>query len=101
MPEMPDAMRERFEETYGLSYADAAQLTHERGIAEFFETTARITANPKLSANWVVGELTRELNSAATRASDSPVTAEDLAELLITIEAGKIRSEERRVGKGW
>jgi aspartyl-tRNA(Asn)/glutamyl-tRNA(Gln) amidotransferase subunit B len=94
MPEMPDAMRERFQAVYALGFADAAQLTTDRDTAEYFETTARITANPKLSANWILGELTRELNTANTRASDSPVTAEDLAELLVTIEAGKINNSQ-------
>jgi aspartyl-tRNA(Asn)/glutamyl-tRNA(Gln) amidotransferase subunit B len=94
MPEMPDTMRERFQATYQLSYADAAQLTHERELAEFFETTARITANPKLSANWILGELTRELNNAGMNPADSPVTAEDLAELLVTIDAGKINNNQ-------
>ena len=94
MPEMPEAMRDRFQETYSLSYADAAQLTHERTLAEYFETTARITANPKLSANWILGELTRELNNSGKPASDSPVTAEDLAELLNTLDAGKINNNQ-------
>ncbi|HEV7699376.1 MAG TPA: hypothetical protein VGO43_04030, partial [Pyrinomonadaceae bacterium] len=94
MPEMPDAMRERFQAVYSLGFADAAQLTTDRETAEYFETAARITANPKLSANWILGELTRELNTAGKRASDSPVSAEDLAELLVTIEAGKINNNQ-------
>jgi len=94
MPEMPDVMRERFQATYGLSYADAAQLTHESSLAEYFETASRITANPKLSANWILGELTRELNNSGKRASDSPVTAEDLAELLNSLSEGKINNNQ-------
>ena len=94
MPEMPETMRDRFQQVYGLSYADAAQLTHERELAEFFETTARITANPKLSANWILGELTRELNNSGKNAADSPVTAEELAELLATVDAGKINNNQ-------
>jgi aspartyl-tRNA(Asn)/glutamyl-tRNA(Gln) amidotransferase subunit B len=94
MPEMPDIMRERFQETYGLSYADAAQLTHERELAEYYETVARITANPKLSANWILGELTRELNNSGTSPANSPITAEDLAELLATVDAGKINNNQ-------
>ncbi|HTH50458.1 MAG TPA: Asp-tRNA(Asn)/Glu-tRNA(Gln) amidotransferase subunit GatB [Pyrinomonadaceae bacterium] len=94
MPEMPEVMRERFQQTYGLGYPDAAQLTHERELAEYFETTARITADPKMSANWILGELTRELNNAGRTAAHSPITAEDLAELLTTIAAGKINNNQ-------
>src|SRR5687768_8831731 len=48
MPELPDTMRGRFIETYQLSYADASQLVADRNLAEYFESVARITANPKL-----------------------------------------------------
>jgi aspartyl-tRNA(Asn)/glutamyl-tRNA(Gln) amidotransferase subunit B len=94
MPEMPDAMRERFIEVYKLGFADAAQLTGDRDTAEFFETVARVTANPKLSANWILGELTRELNSSGKSIAESKVTAEDLAELIRIVESGKINNNQ-------
>ena len=96
MPELPDAMRNRFIETYQLSFADASQLVGGRDLAEYFETAARITANPKLSANWVLGEFTRELNNSGQSASESLLTAEDLAELIITIESGKINNNQAK-----
>ena len=94
MPELPDAMRDRFVDVYKLSFADASQLTMDKALAAFYETVARITANPKLSANWVLGELTRELNNAGNRIDESLITAEDLAELLIIIESGKISNNQ-------
>lgn len=96
MPELPDAMRDRFIETYGLSYADASQVVGDKLFAEYFETVARITANPKLSANWVLGEFTRELNNSGTDAAQSLVTAEDLAELIVTVESGKINNNQAK-----
>ena len=94
MPELPDAMRDRFVDVYKLSFADASQLTMDKALSAFYETVARITANPKLSANWVLGELTRELNNAGNRIDESLITAEDLAELLIIIESGKISNNQ-------
>lgn len=96
MPEMPDVMRARFMDVYTLGYADASQLTNDHNIAAYFETTARITANPKLSANWILGELTRELNSSGKAIADSLVTAEDLAELLTTVESGSINNNQAK-----
>ncbi|MGB7068984.1 MAG: Asp-tRNA(Asn)/Glu-tRNA(Gln) amidotransferase subunit GatB [Pyrinomonadaceae bacterium] len=96
MPELPDHMRDRFVSVYGLGYADASQLVSARSIAEYFETTARITANPKVSANWILGDLTRELNNSGTAASESPVTAEDLAELIKTIHDGAINNNQAK-----
>ncbi len=96
MPELPDTMRDRFIETYGLSYADASQLVGERELAEFFETAARVSANPRLASNWVLGEFTRELNNSGKTASESIVTAEDLAELIVTLEEGKINNNQAK-----
>lgn len=96
MPEMPDAMQERFIATYGMSLADATQLTADKDTAEYFETTARLTANPKLAANWMLGELTRELNNSGKAISESLMTAEDLAELIATVESGKISNTQAK-----
>ncbi len=96
MPEMPDAMRDRFVATYGLSFADASQLISGSDLAEYFEKTARITANPKLSANWILGELTRELNNSGKSVSESLLTAEDLAELIKTVESGSINNNQAK-----
>jgi aspartyl-tRNA(Asn)/glutamyl-tRNA(Gln) amidotransferase subunit B len=96
MPELPDAMRERFIEDYKLSFSDASQLVSERGLAEYFETTARHSLNPRLSANWVLGELMRELNASGKTARESLATAEDLAELIKTIEAGTINNNQAK-----
>jgi aspartyl-tRNA(Asn)/glutamyl-tRNA(Gln) amidotransferase subunit B len=94
MPELPDAMRERFEQVYQLPFADASQLVGERTLAEYYETVARITAKPKLAANWILGELTRELNNSGKSIDDSLVTAEDLAELITTVADGKINNNQ-------
>jgi len=94
MPELPDAMRERFIEVYGLTYNDASQLASERSLADYFETTARLSLNPKMAANWIIGEFTRELNSVDKSAKESLMTAEDLAELLKTIESGTINNNQ-------
>ena len=96
MPELPDAMRDRFIETYQLGYSDATQLVGDKSLAEYFETVARITANPKLSANWVLGEFTRELNSSGKSVKESLTTAEDLAELIVQVESGKINNNQAK-----
>jgi aspartyl-tRNA(Asn)/glutamyl-tRNA(Gln) amidotransferase subunit B len=66
LPELPDARRQRFIESYSLSLQDAALLTSERAVADYFED-AVAAANghePKAVANWVVGELFRLLNDS-------------------------------------
>jgi aspartyl-tRNA(Asn)/glutamyl-tRNA(Gln) amidotransferase subunit B len=96
MPELPEAMRERFVEVYGLSYADASNLVSDKALAEYFETAARLSLNPKLSANWILGELLRELNNSGKAANESLLTAEDLAELIKTVESGAINNNQAK-----
>jgi aspartyl-tRNA(Asn)/glutamyl-tRNA(Gln) amidotransferase subunit B len=96
MPELPDTMRDRFIEEYELSYADASQLVSEKDLAEFYERAARASGNPRVSANFILSELLRELNNSGTAAGDSPVAAENLAELIKTLDAGKINNNQAK-----
>lgn len=96
MPELPDAMRDRFMSDYGLSFADASQLVLEKDLAEFYETTAKASNNPRTSANFILSELIRELNSVGKSAAESPLSAENLAELIKTLDAGKINNNQAK-----
>ncbi|MFL6467707.1 MAG: Asp-tRNA(Asn)/Glu-tRNA(Gln) amidotransferase subunit GatB [Pyrinomonadaceae bacterium] len=96
MPELPDAMRERFIADYDLSFADASQLVADRAVAEYFETAARRSLNPRLAANWVLGEFMRALNNSSGSVAQSLVSAEDLAELIKTIESASINNNQAK-----
>ena len=96
MPELPDAMRDRFVEDYELSYTDASQIVTDKDLAAFYEATARASNNPRVSANFILSELLRELNNAGKTAKDSPVSAENLAELIKTLDAGKINNNQAK-----
>jgi aspartyl-tRNA(Asn)/glutamyl-tRNA(Gln) amidotransferase subunit B len=86
LPELPDARRRRFCAQYGLSEYDANLLTASRDLADYFESVALLTANPKLAANWVNGDLAAALNKAGKEIGESPVSARMLAELLRRIQ---------------
>ena len=89
MPEMPDAKKARFIETFGLSDVDADILSGDQATADFFETVAT-NSDAKLAANWVLGEVSRALNTHETVISDSPVSADMLAGLLVRIKDNTI-----------
>ncbi|MFT6475319.1 MAG: aspartyl-tRNA(Asn)/glutamyl-tRNA(Gln) amidotransferase subunit B [Zhongshania aliphaticivorans] len=82
MPELPDAKRQRFEQAYGLSSYDAALLTTERAIANYFEAAADAAGDAKLAANWVNGELSAALNRDNLGIANSPVSADQLGGLI-------------------
>jgi aspartyl-tRNA(Asn)/glutamyl-tRNA(Gln) amidotransferase subunit B len=90
MPELPDAKRTRFMRDFKLSDKDAGILVAEKENAAFFEEVAKGRKDPKLAANWVVGELFAMLNREGKDIGQSPVQAKSLAALLDLIENNTI-----------
>jgi aspartyl-tRNA(Asn)/glutamyl-tRNA(Gln) amidotransferase subunit B len=90
LPELPANRRERFKSLYGLSDHDAALLTSEREIADYFEETTKASKNAKASANWIMSELLRELNSNNKQIQDSPLKPSELGALITLIDDGTI-----------
>jgi aspartyl-tRNA(Asn)/glutamyl-tRNA(Gln) amidotransferase subunit B len=90
MPELPDAKRNRFESEFGLSAYDAALLTGERPVADYFEAVAANAGDAKLAANWVNGELSAALNRDNIMIQTSPVSAEQLSGLIQRIRDNSI-----------
>jgi aspartyl-tRNA(Asn)/glutamyl-tRNA(Gln) amidotransferase subunit B len=95
LPELPWQRRARFAERYGLSAADAQVLTASRELADYFETAANETAAAALPgsakgiANWVMGEVLRDLKERRVELSGT-LAPERLAALVGMVDAGKI-----------
>ena len=90
MPELPRLMAARFERDYALPAYDATLMTQSKDFAAFFETAAKASGQPKLVANWLMGELSRRLNSQDLTISQSPVSAASLAAMIARIADGTI-----------
>jgi aspartyl-tRNA(Asn)/glutamyl-tRNA(Gln) amidotransferase subunit B len=91
MPELPEARRQRFVSTLGLSDYDAATLTASRETADWYEALIRaLPAEPKLCANWLMGEVSARLNREQRDLSAAPVSAVSLAALLTRIADGTL-----------
>jgi len=87
LPELPDAKRARFQHELRLSAYDAALLTANRETAAYFEaTTSALPQQPKLAANWIIGELSSRLNKEGLTIEDSPIAAKNMAGLLRRID---------------
>ncbi len=108
MPELPQAMAERFAREHALPVQDAALLTQSIATARYFETAVRTaldgaarpaggtTSIAKLVANWMMGELSRRLNAAAIDIDAAPVQAEALAQLVKRIADGTVSHSAAR-----
>ena len=90
MPELPEAMKARFEAEYGLSSYDAATLTASRDTADYFVSVVQAGAEAKPAANWVMGALSAKLNAEEKAIQASPVSALQLAQLLKRIQDNTI-----------
>ena len=90
MPEMPEQKRERFISEYNLSNYDADLLALDKDLANFFEEVSKVSGSPKLSANWIMGDLSAQLNNENLNIQDSKVSSEKLGELIIRINDGTI-----------
>lgn len=88
LPELPEAMAQRYQQEYGLNAYDSSVLTSEKELALFFEQVVKQVNNKvphKIVANWVLSEFLREANNREWDLAKPPVTARHLADLLILI----------------
>jgi len=88
LPELPEQRYRRFIDEYEMSDYDAEILTSSRELADYFETACRLYKNPKKLSNWIGTELLREYGPEQIK--HCPITPEQLAELLLMIEDGKV-----------
>lgn len=82
LPELPDARRARLKKEYGLSDYDAGIITSSRAMAEYFDAVVATGADPKLAANWIMGDLAKNLNEDGIDIAKSPVSAERLGKMI-------------------
>ncbi len=90
MPELPAIRRARFVSEYGLREYDASVLTSSRDLADYFETAAGVAQDAKITANWVMGDLTGLLKAAGVEIDASPVAAPRLGELVGLVVRGEL-----------
>ncbi|HUX47176.1 MAG TPA: Asp-tRNA(Asn)/Glu-tRNA(Gln) amidotransferase subunit GatB [Desulfosporosinus sp.] len=89
LPELPAARRTRLQ-ALGLSAYDATVITQAKAMADFFDETLAYYGDAKTLANWVMGDVTRLLNTNQCSVLDSPISAKQLAELLELINKGTL-----------
>ena len=101
LPELPTEKKARFIDTLGLSEYDAENLTSQKAMADYFEIIIDKGADVKVSANWVMGELSASLNKNQIDIKDSPISASELYKLISRITdntiSGKIAKDVFRI----
>ncbi len=90
MAELPRVMAERFVTQYGLPDYDATLLTQSKAAAAYFESTSQACGQPKLVSNWIMGEVSRRLNTGDVTFDNLPVSSAQLAALITRISDNTI-----------
>ena len=96
LPELPEAMRNRFQEQFGITAYDATVLTADKELAAWFDAAAKLAKTPKLVANWISSELLRLLGEDKISINECKITPAALAELTDVISSGAING---KIGK--
>lgn len=86
MPKLPEECRRELVELHGLSEYDAEQLCAERAYLEFYLACNAVCENPKGACNWITTELFGLLNRSAIAIENSPVSAQQLGELIKLVD---------------
>ncbi|MDB9865668.1 Asp-tRNA(Asn)/Glu-tRNA(Gln) amidotransferase subunit GatB [Candidatus Thioglobus sp.] len=101
LPELPTEKKARFIDKLGLSEYDAENLTSQKAMADYYEIIINKGADVKLSANWVMGELSASLNKNQIDIQNSPIAASELYNLISRITdntiSGKIAKDVFRL----
>ena len=92
LPEMPESRKARYMSEFGLSEKDARLLTVSKHLSNLFEGTKDVCGNAKLSANWILSDISRILNEKEMEPAQIPFTAEQLGKMIVLIENGTISS---------
>ena len=90
LPELPWEKKSRFQCEYNLSAYDASVLTASRSMADFFQKTLDETKDPKITANWIMGEVSAYLNKENITIKDTQVGSYQIAGLIKRIQDNTI-----------
>lgn len=93
LPELPNVKKERYLKEYNLSLYDANILTMSIKTANYFENVVKKCNNPKMVANWIMGDFARLLNENDISIDESRIGEENLASLIDLIDKGTISSK--------
>lgn len=90
LPEMAEAKMARYQSEYGLPVYDTQMITGQKALADFFEETVALGADPKQCANWIMGSVMGQLSAKGLEAKDMRLSPNTLARLIQLVREGKL-----------
>ena len=96
LPELPVHRRERLVKDYGIPDYDAGVLVADKALADFYESTAKLSGNAKAASNWVMTDMLRCLSEKGLEPAQCKVTAEALASLIKLVDGKMLNMPSAR-----
>ena len=93
MPEFADEKAKRFINEYKLNEMEAATLSSEQELAEYYEEVVKVSDDARLAANWVLTEILRVLKEKNISIEEFSVEPENIGKLIKLIKANTISSK--------
>ena len=93
MPEFADEKAKRFINDYKLNEMEAATLSSEQELAEYYEEVVKVSDDARLAANWVLTEILRVLKEKNISIEEFSVEPENIGKLIKLIKANTISSK--------
>ena len=90
LPELADAKAARFVKDYGITEYDAAVLTEDKSLSDYFEIMVRVGTKPKIAANWILGEFLRILNELKIKVEECKIKPDNFVTLIKAQESSAI-----------
>ena len=92
LPEMPDRKADRFVGQYGLSGEEAALMSSERDLSEYFESVVEFGVSPRLAVQWLAGQFLPLLKERNVVLAESSLAPDRFANLLLMLERDEINA---------
>ncbi len=96
IPALASERKEKYINEYGISNYDATILVKEKMVADYYEETIKLGANPKSASNWITSTILGYLNKHELEIKDIYLNPEMLAKLIKMVEDGKISSKQSK-----
>jgi aspartyl-tRNA(Asn)/glutamyl-tRNA(Gln) amidotransferase subunit B len=96
LPELADARAERFRLDFGLPEYEAALLTENRALADFFEAALPEGGDARVVANWILRDVLGALNEHELEIEDSGLSPESLTALISLVDQGRTTAKSAR-----
>lgn len=97
LPVLPFERYSKYVNDYGINEKDANTIVRDKMISDYYEECISLGTNPLIVANWLTGDVLKNLNKFGLNIIESKFTPEMLVKLITLIEEGKISGKQGKV----